>query len=357
MNAFNKVRLGIIGTGSIGTIHMKQFSELPDVELTAVMNNTLSIARERAKKFGIKKVYSNSRDLIQDVHVDAVIIATPNKFHSEMATQALKAGKHVLLEKPMGMNADDSKDIVHVLKDSKKVFMLGHHRRWDPFIMKAKEFIDKGALGHIYYVKTGYIRRKGIPGWGSWFTQKKDSGGGALMDIGVHMLDLAIWMMGEIKPISVYGTVFSELGTFKKGIGSWGKQNWNGYFDVDELASAQIKMDNGSVLNLEVSWAAHTETDNAPFIHLMGTKGGISVREHKGVFMTELLDHKSDINFELPKLDEGPRKRMSQHFIDCIRKEEKPITSAMSGLLNNMVIDAIYRSSYTGSEVKLNVDM
>jgi predicted dehydrogenase len=214
--------------------------------------------------------------------------------------------------------------------------------------------VEEGALGKIYNAKTGWFRRKGIPGWGSWFTQSEVTGGGPLIDIGVHMLDLSLYLMGNPKPVSVYGSTYAEFGPKKRGIGNWGTPNWNGFYDVEDLATALIKMEDGSTLSLEVSWAVHMDTDNQPFIHLMGSEGGASIKGSSGKLLTEKFNRAIDIDLQAPESAQSDREGVSKHFVECIREGKEPITSAMSALTNNLIIDAIYESSKTGHEVILD---
>ncbi|WP_310735605.1 Gfo/Idh/MocA family protein [Cohnella herbarum] len=177
---------------------------------------------------------------------------------------------------------------------------------------------------------------------------------GPLIDIGVHMLDLAFFLMGEPKPVAVYGSTYAEFGPRKKGIGSWGKPDWNGIYDVEDLATAIIKMEDGTSLTLEVSWAVHMDTDSSPFLHLMGSDGGAVLRGNQGKFLTERFDQTVDVPLVAPEEDEGARVRLSRHFLDCVRTGKEPWTSAETGLRSNLIIDAIYESSRKGGEVKLD---
>ncbi|MGM0879797.1 MAG: Gfo/Idh/MocA family protein [Bacillota bacterium] len=351
----NKTRIGIIGAGNIGGVHAGEFSKLTDLcEITAITDAYLPLAEEKAKQYGIANVAASPEELIRRPDVDAVIIGVPNQFHAPLAIQAIDAGKHVLLEKPMGINGDAARQILKASQASNSVVMVGHQMRWESVPMQIKEQVDRGELGKIYTAKTGWFRRKGIPGWGTWFTQMDQSGGGPLIDIGVHMLDLALYLMGNPKPVSVYGATYAEFGPSRKGIGTWGKPNWNGTYDVEDLATALIKMEDGSTLSLEVSWAVHMDTDNTPFIHLMGSEGGASYRGGQGKLLTEKFDRAIETELRKADNDEGERTRLSRHFLDCIREGKQPITSALSGLTNNLVLDAIYESSRTGNEVKLD---
>jgi predicted dehydrogenase len=355
MTNSNKIKIGLIGAGNIGGVHIDEFSKLSEeCEIKAITDLDLSRAEARARDNGIPTVFQTSEELIQSPDIDAVIIGVPNQFHAELAVKALEANKHVLVEKPMGIHADAARRIVQAANKSDKVLMVGHQMRWESVPMQIKEQVERGELGKIYAAKTGWFRRKGIPGWGTWFTQTNQSGGGPLIDIGVHMLDLALHLMGSPKPVSVFGSTYAEFGPKKKGIGSWGTPDWNGTYDVEDLAMALIKMEDGSSLTLEVSWAVHMDTDNTPFIHLMGTEGGASYRGSQGKLLTEKFDRPAETELVKPDNDEGERQRLSRHFLACIREGKQPLTTAMSGFTNNLVLDAIYESSRTGHEVKLN---
>ncbi|ANE47785.1 oxidoreductase [Paenibacillus swuensis] len=355
METDNRIQLGIIGAGNIGNVHMMGFKQLSDsVNLAAVTDTYLPLAQLRAQEHEINRVHHTPDELIDDEKLDAVIIAVPNQWHAPLAIRALQAGKHVLLEKPMGINSATAKQIVEAQRESGKTLMVAHQMRWEWLPLQLKEQIDKGSLGRIYNAKAGWMRRKGIPGWGTWFTRKEEAGGGPLIDIGVHLLDLSLHLMGSPRPVSVYGTTYAEFGPKKKGIGSWGKPNWGGYYDVEDLATAMIKLDNGATLTLDVSWAVHMNTDSNSFIHLMGDGGGVSLTGETGKLLTEVFDQTVEVDLAKPESDEGQRIRMNRHFLECIQTGETPWTSAITGYRNNLIIDAIYESSRTGNEVKIN---
>nr|WP_306812756.1 Gfo/Idh/MocA family oxidoreductase [Paenibacillus soyae] len=351
----NKIRIGIIGAGNIGNVHAQEFSKLSELcDITAITDAYLPLAQERAVQHGIPAVTATPEELIARSDVDAVVIGVPNQFHAALAVQAIEAGKHVLLEKPMGINSDAARQILQAADKSDRVVMVGHQMRWEAIPMAIKEQVERGELGKIYTAKTGWFRRKGIPGWGTWFTRMDQSGGGPLIDIGVHMLDLALYLMGNPKPVSVYGSTYAEFGPKRKGIGTWGKPNWDGIYDVEDLATALIKMEDGSTLSLEVSWAVHMDTDNTPFVHLMGTEGGASYRGGSGKLLTEKFNRPLETPLTKPDNDEGERARLSRHFLECIQTGATPITSALTGFTNNLILDAIYESSRTGHEVILD---
>lgn len=348
------IRIGLIGAGNIGNVHLGVFQRVEGADIVAITDVFLPLAEQRAKEYGVDKVHASVEELLADDSLDAVIICVPNKFHAEVAIKALEAGKHVLLEKPMALNSDAAKEIVRAQRKYGKTFMVAHQMRWQWVSQEIKEQVEKGALGRIYAAKTGWFRRKGIPGWGTWFTRKEESGGGPLIDIGVHMLDLTLYLMGNPQPVSVSGSTYAEFGPKKRGIGTWGKPNWDGYYDVEDLASAFIKMSDGTSLTLDVSWAVNMDTTNQPFVHLMGSDGGATINNLEGKLLTELYDRPVDVELTPPQGDEGERVRLSRHFIQCIREGKQPISDAMSGLTNNLILDAIYESSRTGKEVILD---
>jgi predicted dehydrogenase len=355
MNPTDKVRIGLIGAGNIGNVHLQEFGKLQDLcQFTVITDAYLPLAEQRAQQYGIPVVANSPEELLSREDVDAVIIGVPNASHAPLAIAAMEHGKHVLVEKPMGLDSEAAKQIVRAQQRTGKTVMVAHQMRWESLPLQIKTQIDRGELGRIYTAKTGWYRRKGIPGWGTWFTQQAQSGGGPLIDIGVHMLDLAFFLMGEPKPVSVYGAAYAEFGPRRKGIGSWGKPDWNGVYDVEDLATAIIKMEDGSSLTLEVSWAVHMDTDSEPFLHLMGSDGGIVLRGGEGKFLTERFDQAMEVPLVAPAVDEGARVRLSRHFLECVREGKQPWTSAETGLRSNLIIDAIYESSRTGGEVKLD---
>lgn len=353
--ASTKIRIGLVGAGNIGNVHLSEFGKLgEECEFVAITDAFLPLAEQRAKQYGIPVVSPSPEELIRRDDVDAVIVAVPNEAHAPLTILALESGKHVLVEKPMGLDSAAAKEIVRAQRRTGKTVMVAHQMRWEPLSLKVKEQIERGELGKIYTAKTGWYRRKGIPGWGTWFTRHEQSGGGPLIDIGVHMLDLALFLMGDPKPVSVYGSTYAEFGPKKKGIGTWGKPDWNGIYDVEDLATAIIKMEDGSSLTLEVSWAVHMDTDSSPFLHLIGSEGGAALRGDSGKFLTERFDEAMEVPISTPSDDEGSRVRLSRHFLECVRTGKQPWTSAETGLRSNLIIDAIYESSRTGEAVKLD---
>lgn len=348
------VKIGVIGAGNIGREHITAFQASEGAEVVAVADAVPGAAEEAAKEFGIAQSFESGVELIACDEVEAVVVATPNRYHEPLTIACIGADKHVLLEKPMALDAGGARSIFRAAKDSGLVVMLGHQYRHAWWAMAMRERIAAGKLGDIYHAKCGWLRRKGIPGWGTWFTSKEQSGGGPLIDIGVHMIDITFDLLGAPTPVSVAGATFAAFGPKKKGIGEWGTPDWEGDYDVEDLATALIRCENGAVVSLDVSWAAHVDR-NEVYLELFGDEGGLVYRGGKLQFLSEDGDELVTEEIEGPSKDElekdPGRAAMTAEFLRCINKKSTPGASAWSGLTNSLVLDAIYRSSEANGEV------
>jgi predicted dehydrogenase len=348
-----KWRFGIVGAGGISEIHIKTLAKEPRAEVVAISDLAIDRARERAQSHGIPHIYEDFRDLIRRGDVDAVIVCVPNDLHAPVAIEALRAGKHVLCEKPMALNADLARKMAEVAEETDRLLMIGQNNRFHSEISLLKELIEKGKLGQIYHAKTGWIRRNGIPGWGSWFTSMERAGGGPLIDIGVHMLDLTLWLMGFPKPRAVFGRTYGVFGPRKKGLSSYGSINERGVFDVEDLAVAMIRFEGGTTLTLDVSWAAYVERDRV-FVNLFGSEGGAAAELHdrKVTLFHEEGDTPVDSVYRPARRDD--RLHLLKNFIDSIEGKAEPICTPEHGIYIHRILDAIYQSSQTGKLVELD---
>src|SRR5699024_730635 len=269
-------RLGIIGAGAIARdIHMPSFLKLGNkVEIIAVTDIVKENAENFAASFGIENVYQDFYDMLEQMDLDAVSVCTPNKYHASATIAALEAGCHVLCEKPPSMNAEEAKRMADAAKKAGKLLTYGLCYRVAPEVTTLKRFIDADELGHIYAARVHANRRRGIPGWGV-FTNKELQGGGPLIDIGVHMLDTALYLMGYPKPETIFAVTYQELG-IKKGIGTFGDWDWKN-FSVEDMARGMMTFENGASLILETSFAANIEKHEELSVALMGDKGGADV--------------------------------------------------------------------------------
>lgn len=343
----DRVRVGIVGVG-IGAVHARGYSKLPNVEIAALCDLDLDRAQRVADQFGVKKLYSDYETMLAAETLDAVSVCTPNVLHAPVAVAALQAGCHVLCEKPLSINAVEGKKIADAAKKAKTKFMMGMNNRFRGDSQELRAMVEAGDLGEIYYAKAGWIRRYGIPGMGGWFTRKEMSGGGPLIDIGVHALDLTLYLMGNPKPVSAYGATFAKFGPYGKGSGGWGVPVKGGNFDVEDLAAGQVRFADGSTLVLEASWAQHCAGDRF-YNEIYGTKGGATLEPFR--VYTELHGHPVDIAPHAPHVD-GHEAEIA-HFVECIVQDKTPIATVDQALDVMKILDAIYESCTTGQSVAI----
>jgi len=268
-------RVGIVGVGAIGTLaHLPGYRNA-GAEVVAVADVAKGRAAEVADKFGIPASYENYREMLENEDLDVVSVCTPNALHAEITVAALQAGANVLCEKPMALTSAEATNMIKTSEDTGKGLSIAHTMRHRPEMERIKELATSGAFGDIYHVKVSYLRRSGIPGYGSWFTNGDLAGGGAMMDIGCHVLDLGLWFMGHPRPTSVLAGTYAAFGPRAKGLGSWGADHYDppARFDVDDFSTAFVRFENGATLTVEASWVCHGSEGNR--IQIFGTDGGV----------------------------------------------------------------------------------
>jgi predicted dehydrogenase len=346
----NQIRMGYIGAGGISRVHLEAASKLPDqVSMVSICDINEQAAKEKAEQFNIPNVYADYRRILESTEIDAVVVTLPNFLHSKVVAEALEAGKHVLCEKPMASNAVDARAMVEAQKKSKKKLMVSLNNRFRSEAQWLKQKISSDELGSIYYAKTGWVRRRGIPVWGAWFINQELSGGGPLIDIGVHTLDLTLWLMGYPKPVSVVGKTYAEFGPNQKG--GWHGREFipNAPFSVEDLAAAFIQLENGATIVLEASWASHIEKEET-YVQLLGKDGGVRWRlDEDFKWFKEENGVPYDISPQFDKNDE--RLDLLKNFISSINNNHEPLSTAEQGLMISQILDAIYESSKTGKQV------
>lgn len=347
------IKVGIIGAGGISNCHISGYKALENVEIYAVCDINEQRAKDCAKKNNIKHVFTDYNEMLALSELDAVSICTWNNVHAPATIAALKAGKHVLCEKPMAINAIEAQQMVDAEKESGKILMVGFVRRFGNDAKILKDFIDNGMMGDIYYAKASYLRRYGCPG--GWFGDRKYSGGGPLIDLGVHVIDLVRYLMGKPAAVSITGATFNKLGARDniKGTKGYVCSDNGDIFNTEDMAVAMIKFDNGAVLSVETSFSLNIKNDSGN-IELFGTKSGAKL-DPKLEFYSELNNYLVDIT---PAHDtalsfNGLFENEISHFIDCISKGTKCISTSMDGLELMKIIDTVYLSAQAGKEVSL----
>lgn len=344
------VKIGLLGCGDIAWYHMRQIQAHPDAVLSAVYNR----GRERLEKLGAAaglsgdNLYTDVDKMLDETELDAVVNCLPNSLHSSISVAAFNAGLHVLCEKPMATSLAEAEAMVDAARKSNRKLLIGLTKRFQGDSLAAKQLVSDGALGDVYYSKAGWMRRNGIPGWGSWFTRSDLAGAGPIYDIGVHALDLTCWLGGNFDVDQVLASCYAEFGPEKRGYGDWGTVNEAGYYDVEDMASALIKMRNGATIAFEVSWAANVPTSEFS-VMILGDEAGLD--------MSERMIHSTDgseVDAPLEYEETDSYWEEMSHFINCIQYDREPVTTPDEMLGLQRMLDMILLSARENRLVKAN---
>ena len=345
-----RLRWAIVGTGNISTSHIRALQYMPEVEIVAGCD----IKPERLAWFQTQpgcqnaRCYADYRMMLRKEKLDAVAVCTPNDSHAEITIAALKAGCHVIVEKPMAMNPAECEQMIATAKKAKRLLAVGFQIRYTPAVQMCQRARLQGLLGDILFVKVHALRRRGIPNWGV-FGQKDLQGGGPMIDIGVHWIESAHYAMGEPKPVAATGRIWTYLGDKPSQVVSkWPNWDYKTY-TVEDLAVGQVRFENGAVMQIESSFCAHIEKDRMAW-EIMGTKGGFSTDDETlyldqaGTMLNAhagfLPGHANPADF-IAKL---------RNFTDAIRKGTPLCCPGEEGLAVQKIIDGIYRSAALGGK-------
>ncbi len=348
----DKIRIGIVGVGTIGSVHADAYAKVGRAEVIALCDILPDRLQEKGARHGVDTLYTDYKELLASSDVDAVSVCVPNNVHAEIAIAALDAGKHVLLEKPMAMSAQEGQSICDARDRAGKVLQMGMVMRQSADAQFIKEIVDSGQLGDIYQIRVILRRRRGIPGMGGWFTTKAQSGGGGLIDIGVHFFDLAMWLSGCWNPTRVSAKTYAKFGSPMEGYhytSMWaGPPDYDGTFDVDDYACGFVRFGTETTMNFEVCWAANSEPQQ--FLEILGDKGGIRMGSGQPILLTEVGDRIADVKLEYNNKRDNFAEEM-RTFIAAIRDGAPPAATGEQGVINMKLIDAIYQSSDMNAEV------
>jgi predicted dehydrogenase len=345
------LRIGIVGAGAIARLSCREIVGHADARIVAAADPSAERLAELRDAFAIPRTYADASALFADAEVDAVYIAVPNLHHAPLATAALQAGKHVLLDKPFATSLAAAEGVAAAARASGKVFMLGMNQRFARGSQKMRQRVLAGDLGEVYHVKAFWRRRSGIPRIGSWFGNKAISGGGGLLDIGVHMLDLALHLIGNFDVRTVSGVAYTKFGNRGLGDGAWGlSERDQASFDVDDFASAFIRLSGGVSVQLDAGWAMHQEHANEQDVLLYGTEAGASVIGEK-LFRNGAGRGEYEV-LQSPAADVQWRHASRfHHFIDVALGREPALVTIDEALAVQRILDAIYASAASGREV------
>lgn len=350
----SRLKIGVIGAGSISGAHLEAYASNPEVELTAICDLNGERAKDKADKYGIPAVYTDYRELLASADVEAVSVCTWNNTHAEISIAALDAGKHVLCEKPLCKTVEEALRVQEAVRRSGKVLQVGVVRRYASNTDVARRFVEAGELGEIYYAKASCLRRLGNPG--GWFADRERSGGGPLIDLGVHIIDVCWYLMGRPKVKSVSGNTYRKLGN-RSGIRDLSFYKAADYDaarnDVEDMANALIRFENGASLYVDVSFTLHAKKDSIS-VQLFGDKGGVEIEPELAV-ITERHDTMLNIT---PQVDNATFNfteafgREIAHFADSCRGLKETPSPVEDGVELIRMLSAIYESAALGKEIQ-----
>ncbi len=356
------LRVGVIGLGWAGRQHLEAYQGIEGVEVVGLAGKEADLLAELGAAHGIPALFEGWEELIALPELDAVSVAVPTFLHAPITIAALDRGLHVLSEKPIARNAAEGQEMVDAARRSGRVLdvAFNHRRRGD--IGALKEIIDAGELGRPYYAKASWLRRSGIPGLGSWFTSRELAGGGPLADIGVHVLDYALYLLGEPKVVAVSAVTYAELGP--RGRGGSGRASADAsksHFEVEDFGSAFLRLDGGGTLLIEAGWASYRSPDDLMDFTVYGTDGGAELRiegaSETPVGTLNVFTEADGRNTDrmVLALPGRAHQHVVEDFVDVVRGDPAG-WSAHDGSLalsRATVIDAAYRSARENREIQL----
>jgi predicted dehydrogenase len=349
-----KLNVAVIGAGSISEVHFNAYTNNPEVNLYAVCDLNEERAKAKAAKYGAQKVFTDYRQLLADAAVDAVSICTWNNSHAEISIAAVEAGKSVLVEKPLCKTVEEAERVEAAVRKSNKVLQVGFVRRYSSNTKIVKDFLESGDLGEIYFAKATCLRRLGNPG--GWFSDKERSGGGPLIDLGVHIIDLSWYLMGKPKVKSVSGNVYNRLGNRDnvKNLSFYKASDYDASKNtVEDLANAMIRFENGASLLVDVSFTLHAKKDEIT-VKIYGDKGGAEI-EPELFLVTEkhdtILNMAPQVDHASFDFNEGFQSEIN-HFVDACFGRKETLSPVEDGLEMMKILCGIYESAEKGIEIQ-----
>ncbi len=350
--AGRKFRVAFIGCGGISTTQMNIFAKMPDVEVVAGVDIVPARLKAFSEKWGVTRLYKDWKTMLKEVKPDGVSVCTPNGLHAAPVIDALKAGAHVICEKPMAMNPGECEKMIAAARKAGKKLAIGFQYRYHPntqFLTRAR---DDGQFGEIMFMKCQALRRRGIPNWGV-FGQKKLQGGGPMIDIGVHVIEMAHYFMGSPKPVAASGNTWTYMGNKpSKVVSMWPNWDYKTY-TVEDLAIGQIRFDNGAILQIEASFVAHIEKDMWNF-NFMGTKGG-GQWDPPMIFTdrSNTMINSSPAFVGNQTSFESMFESKQRNWVDACTRNTPLEAPGEAGLAVQKMLDGIYRSAAAGKEVAI----
>ena len=359
----DKVRIGIIGCGGIANgKHMPSIKALGETELVAFCDLIIERAEKAKAQYGTEdaQVFTDYKELLK-LDLDCVYVCTPNRSHSYITVDALHAGKNVMCEKPMAINPAEAQKMLDAAKETGKILTIGYQGRYRPDSQYLKKECEAGELGDIYYARANAIRRRAVPTWGV-FLNEYEQGGGPLIDIGTHALDLTLWMMDNYKPKYCLGQTFHKLNKDTNQGNAWG--NWDPEkFTTEDSAFGFIVMENGATITLEATWALNTdEPIPEGSCRLCGSKAGASIRPNQVIINKGEFGRLEEIRPDMSAggvafydgVKETPPITEQRRWLDAIENDADPVVLPEQACVVSEILEAIYTSARTGEPVYFN---
>lgn len=346
----NKVKAGVIGCGNIANYkYLPSLSEISVIDVIGFCDINVRRAQEACKKYGgvNAKVYTEYKALLNNKDIEVVYVCTPNRYHSEITVAALEAGKHVMCEKPMAINAIEAEKMMKAAKANNRILTIGYQNRFNPKYQYIKKIIAKGELGEVYFARAKAVRRRGVPTWGN-FLNEREQGGGSLIDIGSHALDLVLWEMNNYKPKYAVGTLYHKLNNTLDMGNIWG--DWNpDLFKVEDSAFGFLVMENGATIILESSWALNERNPQEAVFSLAGTKAGVDFEN--GVCINSVCNgYQSVLTVDIPfKYKLGVLEQ--EAFLNAILGRGEVVVTPEQAYIVTRILDGIYESAKTETPI------
>lgn len=347
----SKVRCAVIGLG-MGKGHAKAYNECEDAELVAVADLDAERLALWTDTVGATNCFTDYKEMLKAVKPDLVSVALPNFLHAPVAIDCFEAGCHVLGEKPMAKTIEEALRIRDAADKAGKRFGINLSYRFTPPARALKDLSDAGVLGTPYHAYTKWTRRDGFPGFGGWFGQKELSGGGPLIDLGVHRIDLALWLMQGPSPKTVSGAAHMQIGAPRAK--AQGKT-----FDVEDFATGFVRFEGGESLVFEVSWGNHQQARESQHTQVIGTEGALvhTNNDHGYSFEAKYYSNKEGHFVDSLVTPHGKELRNPYHEMVAAVKEDRDfLATAADGIRIQQILDGLYRSAEAGHEVDVTVD-
>jgi predicted dehydrogenase len=348
-----RLRCGVIGTGACGLLQLSSLLHCAQATPVAIAETNPRRAKEAADRYRLSRSYTRYQDLLDQPDVDAVLVAVPNDQHLRVVVDALAARKHVLIEPPLALQAKEAARMIEVARRSKRVFMVAQGLRLNRQTQMARRVIERGDLGELYHARCFWVRQAGIPRIGSWYTQKRFSGGGCLADLGARILDACLFLMGDFDVRTVSAVAGARFGPRGLGESNWGRGEIDPKrtFDVEDFGAAFLRLSGGRTILLESAWAAQVGADpREQGIDLWGTKAALSLFPARLCRSGESGPETVHLNLPLTWEDEDP----VHDFVRTVLEGRRPLVGLDESLRLQRIVAACYASAAAGKEMKVD---